>query len=149
MTRMLAVVLALPLAITLAVAGEKDDVDRSLDGTYQVIEVLVSGKPFLENERVKQTVTIEEGTITFAKDEKKSVPAAVTLDPNKMPARIDMWPPNIPGVVVVKGIYMTKETDKGLELTVAHHTLKVDVRPTDFKAEGQGLVVMKLLRPKV
>jgi hypothetical protein len=60
-----------------------------------------------------------------------------------------MMPPKRLGVDVVKGIYTTKETDKGLELIIAHHTIKVGVRPTDFKGEGEGLAVMKLLRPKV
>jgi uncharacterized protein (TIGR03067 family) len=130
-------------------AGEKDDVDRRLDGTYTVIEVLVNGKPFPGKEGEKRTAIIEDGAITFAKGEEKTVPAAVRLDPNKMPAHIDIMPPNIPGLVVVKGIYMTKETDKGLELIIAYHTLKVDERPKAFNDDGKGLVVTKLLRPKV
>jgi uncharacterized protein (TIGR03067 family) len=139
----------LVLSINGVLADEKNDAAWKLDGTYRVIEVLVNGKPFPGKEGVKQTATIEDGTITFAKGEEKSVPAAVTFDPDKMPAHIDMMPPNIPGVVVVRGIYTTKETDKGLELIIAHHTTKVGVRPTDFKGDGEGLVVMKLLRPKV
>jgi uncharacterized protein (TIGR03067 family) len=149
MKSIIGMVVCLTLTVPAAVAVEKDDVDRRLDGTYQLIEALVNGKPLPGKEGVKQTVTIENGTITFAKGEEKTVPAAVTLDPNKMPAHIDMMPPNIPGVVIVKGIYRTKETDKGLELIIAHHTLKVDVRPTDFKGDGKGLVVTKWLRPKV
>jgi uncharacterized protein (TIGR03067 family) len=149
MNSILGMACCLMLSVTVAVADEKDDVDRRLDGHYVVIESLVNGKPFPSKKGEQRTATIKDGTISFARGEEKSVPATVTLDPNKMPAHIDMMPPNIPGVGIVKGIYMTKETDKGLELIIAHHTIKVEVRPMEFKSEGQGLVVMKLLRPKV
>jgi uncharacterized protein (TIGR03067 family) len=143
----IAVLLMLP--VTAVVADEKADAAWKLDGTYEVIELLVNGKPLPRKEGVKQTVTIKDGTIALMRGDEKSEPAAFTLDSSKKPAHIDMLPPKRLGVDVVKGIYMTQETDKGLELIIAHHTIKVGVRPTDFKGEGEGLAVMRLLRQKV
>src|SRR5688500_9632708 len=96
----IAVLLMLP--VTAMVADEKADAAWKLDGTYEVIDLLVNGKPLPSKKGVKRTVTIKDGTINLQMGEEKSEPAAFTLDPSKGPAHIDMMPPKRLGVDVVK-----------------------------------------------
>ena len=59
---------------------------------------------------------------------------------------MDATPPNTADVF--PGIYATKETDEGLELTIAYAMSKGITPPTDFKGEGEKTGVMKLLHKK-
>jgi len=97
------------------------------------------------DDKKKDEVTafvIKDGEITI-KSGKKEETAKFTLDPSKKPAHIDI----MPGDEKVPGIYETKETDKGLELTIAFSKDgKVADRPKDFKGEGERSVVIRLLR---
>jgi uncharacterized protein (TIGR03067 family) len=68
------------------------------------------------------------------------------VDPSKTPAHIDIMPGNN---MTIPGIYELKESDKGTELTIAFvNDADVTDRPKDFKGEGKGEVVIKLLRKK-
>ena len=119
---------------------------KKLEGTYTVVELIFDGKPDKKGDEV-QSVTIKDGTITISakRDEK----ASFTVDPSKTPAEIDLIPPGKNDDKVL-GIYQTKETDKGFELTIAF--VKGGngkaLRPTDFKGEGDESAVLKLLRKK-
>src|SRR5205085_9020192 len=97
------------------------------------------GKPDKKAEEVK-SFTIKDGTIAI-NDGKRDQTVKFTLDPSKKPAEIDI----ADGTRTVKGIYQTKDTDKGLELTIAFSR---DTRPKDFKGEGENDIVLKLLRKK-
>ena len=90
-----------------------------------------------------KSVTIKDGTITIsAKREEK---ASFTVDPSKTPAEIDITPSDKGDKL--RGIYQTKETEKGFELTITFANGKA-VRPKDFKGEGEDTAVFKLLRKK-
>ena len=74
------------------------------------------------------------------------------LDTTKKPAEIDFTNPREKGPPL-PGIYQTKETNRGLELTIA--VMKEPTtpatklaRPRDFKGDGDYQMVLKLLRPK-
>jgi uncharacterized protein (TIGR03067 family) len=112
---------------------------KKLDGTYEVLDVLVGGKPDKKKDEVKSFV-IKDGEITISTG-KKDEAVKFTVDPSKKPAHLDI----AAGPRSVPGIYEAKDTDKGLELTIAFS--KAD-RPKDFKGEGADVVVMKLLRKK-
>jgi len=131
-----------------AVADEKaDEAAKKLAGTYTLAELLIEGKPNPKADKVK-SVEIKDGVISV-KDGDKSEDAKFKLDPSKTPMEIDLTPKL--GKSAVLGIYQTKETDKGLELTIAfvHDGGNGDgKRPKDFKGEGKDEVVMKLLRKK-
>jgi uncharacterized protein (TIGR03067 family) len=120
---------------------------KKLEGSYTVVDLIVDGKPVEKGDEVK-AVTIKDGTITIsAKREEK---ASFTVDPSKTPAHIDIIPPLAKNDRKVLGIYQTKETDKGFELTIAFvkdGDGKTE-RPKDFKGEGEGTAVLKLLRKK-
>ena len=132
-----------------AIADEKvDETAKKLAGTYTLTELLIEGKPNPKAEKVK-SVEIKDGVICV-KDGEKSEDAAFKLDPSKTPMEIDLTP-KLGKSTKVLGIYQTKETDKGLELTIAfiHDGGNGnDRRPKDFKGEGKDEVVMKLLRKK-
>ncbi len=69
-------------------------------------------------------------------------------DAAQTPMRIDLKRKTTKDTVI-EGIYQTKETDKGLELTIAFvRSGSTDERPEDFKGAGEGTVVLKLLREK-
>ena len=119
---------------------------KKLEGSYTVVEVIIDGKPDKKGDEVK-SVTIKDGTITISakRDEK----ASFTVDPSKTPAEIDIIPPGGDEDKVL-GIYQTKETEKGFELTIAFAKGGIGkaVRPKDFKGEGDEVAVLKLLRKK-
>jgi uncharacterized protein (TIGR03067 family) len=74
--------------------------------------------------------------------------AKITLDPSKTPGHIDLTS----GTNTLPGIYAVKETDQGLELTIAYgvpaRPKAKPERPTDFKGETDGVRVFKLIRKK-
>ena len=144
MRRLIVAVAFLAAAIPVTRADEKDDAAKKLNGTYEVLEVLVGGKP---DPKKKENVTfvIKDGVITVKEGEKKEDTAKFTLDPSKKPAHIDLMPGRDEKVL---GIYEVKETDKGTELTIAFPKGDKDERPKDFKGEGPGMVVIKLFRKK-
>ncbi|MBY0458270.1 MAG: TIGR03067 domain-containing protein [Gemmataceae bacterium] len=137
-------------ALAPAGADDKDKKDgpkeaaKKLEGTYEVLEVLVDGKP----DKKKDEVTAFEikGDELVVKTPDRDESATFTLDPSKKPAHIDITPKK-GGPKTVPGIYEVKETDKGLELTIAFGRDEAG-RPKDFKGEGKDEVVIKLFRKK-
>src|SRR5205823_5240089 len=105
-------------ATTLARAADDDPkaAAKKLEGTYQLVEVRAGGKPDPKGDEVK-AVVIKDGTITVQIGDRNET-AKFTLDPSKKPAQIDISPER-GGEKTVPGIYQTKETGKGLELTIA------------------------------
>ncbi|QJX00320.1 hypothetical protein [Frigoriglobus tundricola] len=131
-----------------AVADEKaDEAAKKLEGTYTMTEFLLDGKPNAKADKVK-SVEIKDGVISV-NDGDKVEDAKFKLNPSKTPMEIDLTLKG--GNSTVLGICQTKETDKGLELTIAFIHGGDDgngKRPKDFKGEGKDVVVMKLLRKK-
>ena len=84
------------------------------------------------------TVSIREG------GKEKDETAKYKLDPTKTPGHIDITPKNDK---VVLGIYETKASKDGLHLTLAF-TKDGGDRPTDFKGDAPGVVVLKLIQKK-
>lgn len=145
--RLLTAVALLALAALTARADEDAPVDaaKKLEGTYEVLEVLVRGKPDPDKKDEVSAFVIKNGELII-KLAKRDETAKFTLDPSKKPAHIDI----MPGNETVPGIYEVKETDKGLELTIAFAkgaNGKAE-RPKDFKGEDEGSTVIKLLRKK-
>jgi len=124
--------------------GARDDAAaKSIDGTYKVVSATFGGKAKEDADNVSfvfkaGTVSVREGG--KAKDEA----AKYTLDPSKTPAHIDITPKNDK---MVLGIYQTKATKEGLELTIAFAKGDGVERPTDFKGDAPNVVVLKLLKP--
>ena len=148
MRRMTAAVAFLALAFPVLRADEKDDAAKKLEGKYEVVSVTVGGKP---DDAKKDEVTsfeIKDKTLVIkVKDRDES--AKFVLDPAKKPAHIDITPKEGGGDEVVKGIYMTKETDKGLELTLSFSKGGPNAeRPKDFEGKGEDDIIIKLLRKK-
>jgi uncharacterized protein (TIGR03067 family) len=130
-----------------AAAGAQDEAAKEakrLEGTYEVVEVLTGGKPDPKGGEVK-SFEIKGGTITIKLAMRDEV-AKFTLDPSKKPAHIDIAPGKADKPI--QGIYETKETDKGLELTIAFQEGGAAERPKDFKGTTAKDVVVKLLRKK-
>jgi uncharacterized protein (TIGR03067 family) len=144
-------IMGLTLAIAIGALASADDkpadAAKKLEGTYTVVEFLHEGKPSPKSAEIK-TVEIKDGVISI-KSDKKSEDATFTLDPSKKPMEITLK--TKAGNPIVLGIYQTKETEKGLELTIAfiHDGGDGDgKRPKDFKGEGKEEGVFKLLRKK-
>ncbi len=138
-------VVSAPLPAGAAKADPATEAKR-LEGSYTVVALVVNGKPDKEGDEVK-SVTIKDGTITIsAKGDEK---ASFTVDPSKTPAEIDILLPGKNDDKVL-GIYQTKESDKGFELTIAFSKSAngKGERPKDFKGEGGKAAVLKLLREK-
>lgn len=125
--------------------GARDDAAaKSIDGTYKVLSATFGGKTKEDADKV--SFVFKDGTVTVREGGKgKDEAAKFKLDPTKTPAQIDITPSK--GDKTVLGIYQTKATKEGLELTLAF-TKDGQDRPTDFKGDGPGTVVMKLLRQK-
>ncbi|VTR91432.1 unnamed protein product [Gemmata massiliana] len=136
------VVAVLALAGFTARADEKDAAKR-LEGTYEVVEVLVAGKPDAKKDEVK-SFEIKDGELIIKLD-KRNETAKFTLDPSKKPGHIDLTSKND---MKIEGIYEAKETDKGLELTIAFAHGGKSERPKDFKGQGESDTVIKLFRKK-
>jgi uncharacterized protein (TIGR03067 family) len=127
-------------------ADDKDDVINKLNGTYSVISVLKDGKP-VNDKKDTVTFTIENGTLSVKEGEKQiDRPSNFSIEPTKQPAHINVRPDIDPDERVL-GIYELKETEKGMELTIAFGE-RGGERPKDFKGEGKGSVVVKLFRKK-
>jgi uncharacterized protein (TIGR03067 family) len=140
MRRLLAAVAA-GLVVASAGACRDDAAAKSIDGTYKVVSATFGGKA--KEGAEKAEFVFKEGTVTVREGGKEKDEAAkFKLDPTKTPAHIDITPKNDK---MVLGIYQTKATKAGLELTLAF-TRSGGERPADFKGEGPDTVVMKLLR---
>jgi uncharacterized protein (TIGR03067 family) len=118
---------------------------KNLEGTYEVLSMTAGGKADPKAEKEKPTFVIKDGTITV-KGATREETAKFSVDGSKKPAEIDIMPRSDEKV---PGIYEAKDTPKGLELTIAFAKGKNgSTRPKDFKGEGEGAVVIKLLRKK-
>jgi uncharacterized protein (TIGR03067 family) len=147
MRKTMAAVAFLALAVPVARSDEKDDAAKKLEGPYEVVSVLVAGKPDNEKKDEVTTFEIKDRVLVIKVKETRDESAKFTLDPSKKPAHIDISPKE--GADVVKGIYAAKDTDKGLELTIAFSKEGPDAeRPKDFDGKGEHDIVIKLLRKK-
>jgi uncharacterized protein (TIGR03067 family) len=141
---MMRLIAAVTAGLVVAGAGSAQPQAKSIDGEYRVRSAVFDGKA--DNEKLaKATVEIKDGSLAIRTGEKVES-ADFKLDPSKSPAQIDLRWSRIDGrPVPVKGIYQSKTTPDGLELTLAY-TMNQGERPTDFLGEGKGTVVLKLLR---
>jgi len=138
---------ALFLALAACTAGAADDAKdaaKKLEGTYELLDVTVGGKPDKKKDEVV-SVEIKDGEIVI-KTGNRDEAARFTLDPSKKPPHFDILPKK--GDEKVAGIYQVKETDKGTELTIAFGKGPGKERPKDFKGEGEDQAVLKLFRKK-
>jgi len=133
------------LALVLPVAAADEAAAKKLNGSYQVVSILVGGKPDDKKKDRVSEFTIKDGTITLKESGEKTETATFTVDPTKKPGHFDIFHL---GAEAMKGIYEVKETDKGLELTIAFSKSPEDPRPKDFKDLGEEYTVIKLLRKK-
>jgi uncharacterized protein (TIGR03067 family) len=143
MQRLSAAVLSLAFAIPAAAADE--DAAKQLNGSYTVISLTVGGKPDEKKKDRVSEFTIKDGTVTIKEGGEKADTAKFTVDPTKKPAHFDIV---AGGDEKMMGIYETKETDKGLELTIAFAKMPTSPRPKDFKGQGEDEIVVKLFRKK-
>ena len=124
-----------------------DEAAKKLNGSYEVLSITVAGKPEKMNkDRVSEWV-IKDGTIEMKEGGKKVDGSKFTVDPTQKPAHFDL----LEGGTRKKGmmgLYEAKETDKGLELTLAFLFTPGSPRPKDLKGEGKDEIVFKLLRKK-
>ena len=129
-------------AWAIGAADDPKEAAKKLEGTYEVLDVTIGGKPDLKKDAIKG-VEIKNGDFVI-KLSGRDDPAKFTLDPAQKPAHIDL----AIGTEKAPGIYATKETDKGTEFTVVMNLGEKGGRPADFKGEGKEEVVLKLLRKK-
>lgn len=113
-----------------------------LEGTYEVVEIRIAGKPDPKKDELK-AVVIKGGVLTMKG--KTDDPAAFTLDPSKAPAHIDIAAKDD---LKILGVYESKDTPAGLELTIAMRLGQKAERPKDLKGEGKDEVLLRLLRKK-
>lgn len=142
-----AALLALAVPVSHAADDDAAKAAKKIEGTYEVVSATRGGKPDKKAEDV-ESFTIKDGKITIATKGKERN-AKMTLDPSKKPAHIDIKPEAGEGGKgdTIKGIYVTKDTDKGLELSIAF-AQDGGERPKDFKGDGEQEVSIKLLRKK-
>jgi len=133
------------VSVPLGAADDPKEVAKKLEGTYEVLDITAGGKPEAKKDEVESFVIKDGEIIIKEKKGGREEKAGFKLDPSKSPAHFDITPG---GDVVVPGIYMTKETDKGLELTIAFAKGAKGERPKDFKGAGESEIVIKLLRKK-
>ena len=147
----LAAFLALAIPATYARNAADDDAAKAatkLEGTYEVVSAVRGGKPDEKGKEI-ESFTIKDGKIVIAmKDAGKEMKAKFTIDPSKKPAEIDLMPEENGKDETIKGIYQTKDTDKGLELSIAFGRGPNADRPKDFKGEADTETSVKLLRKK-
>ena len=135
---------ALFLAVAVPVGRADDDAEKAakkLEGTYTVVEATRGGIPEPKAKEVEAFV-IKDGTITIKRANGREEPAKFTLDPSKKPAHIDLKADQ----KEMPGIYQTKDTADGFELTIAF--ARTGDRPKDFKGAGENEMVVKLRRKK-
>jgi uncharacterized protein (TIGR03067 family) len=143
--RRLITALAAVGAVGCAAAAAQDEAAREakrLEGTYEVVEVVTGGKPDPKGAEVK-SFEIKGVTITIKLAARDEV-AKFTVDPSRKPAHIDITPEKADKPL--PGIYEARDTDKGLELTIAFQEGGAAERPKDFKGATAKDVVVKLLR---
>lgn len=118
---------------------------KKIEGVYEVVSAIRGGKP---DEKAKEieAFTFKDGKLTITMKPAGELTATFTVDPGKKPAEMDITRDN-GSKDTLKGIYETKDTDKGLELTLAFGRDGGD-RPKDFKAESDKEVCVKLFRKK-
>jgi uncharacterized protein (TIGR03067 family) len=135
----------LALATPLSRADDNDDAIKKLQGVYKVVAVIVNGKP--DNRKKDEVKHFEiKGNEIALKVKERDESATFKIDAAKKPAHFDITPKN--ETETMKGIYMTKETDDGLELTIAFPGSPSAERPANFEAKGDDNIVIKLLRKK-
>jgi uncharacterized protein (TIGR03067 family) len=146
MRQLVGAVVILTLAVPIARADEKDA--KKLEGTYDLVSVIIGGKPDEKKKNSVGAVVIKDGEIILKMEGKRDDNAKFTVDPSKKPAHIDIMPEKGEEKKVL-GIYETKDTDKGMELNIAFSKegSKAE-RPQDFKGEGKDDIVLKLFRKK-
>lgn len=130
------------LALAIPVAAADDEAAKKLNGTYEVIDVIVGGKTDDSKKDAKITFTLKDGTISIADGDRKEE-AKFTVDATKKPAHIDIMPGKGTDKKV-PGIYELTEVDKSTRLTIAFSKGDGGERPKDFKGEGKSDVVLKL-----
>jgi len=143
MRRLTAAALFLGLVCTARAQDDAAKAAKKIEGSYQVVSMTVGGKPDKKTDEVK-SFTIKDGTITI-NDGNKDETVKFTLDPAKKPGHIEIDPGK---GQTAPGIYEAKDTDKGLELTIAFARGTGGERPKDFKGEGERQFVIRLLRKK-
>ena len=135
------------VALGLPLAAADEAAAKKLNGSYEIVSITVGGKPQKSNkDRVSEWV-FKDGTIEMKQGGKKVDGASFTVDPTQKPAHIDLAPGGTRKKGMM-GIYETRETDKGLELTLAFLFTPGSPRPKDFKGEGKDDIVFKLLYKK-
>jgi uncharacterized protein (TIGR03067 family) len=145
MKRLVAAVAAALVVVGAGSARQDTAPARSIDGTYKVLSATFGGKADTEK-AAKATFEFKDGTVTIDHGGKKEDTAKFKLDPSKTPGHIDIFPERPDGKAeTVMGIYQTKTTPEGFQLTIAFTKDSGD-RPTDFKGDGPTAVVIKLLR---
>ena len=109
----------LSISLFVAVLGlaAAQDGPLQLDGKYEVIEVVSEGLASPEAKKEISAVIIKDGTLTIKLTKKDEV-MKFKLHPSKKPAEIDFTNPREKGPPL-PGIYQMKETNRGLELTIA------------------------------
>lgn len=140
---------ALFVAMAGTAARAQDDAAKAakkLEGTYEVLGVSVGGKADDAKKNEVQSFVIKDGKLTIKLAGSEQT-AAFKLDPSKKPAHIDINPDGQPDRVNV-GVYEAKDTDKGLELTIAFTRGAKGDRPTDLSGNGDRIMLLKLLRKK-
>jgi uncharacterized protein (TIGR03067 family) len=116
-----------------------------LDGTYEVLRHTLAGYN-LDADDSDKRVEIRGGRMTVHKRGRQEDAATLTLDPTKRPARVTITPTS--GEPPVEGIYDAKDTDRGVELTIAYTRSPGTGRPKDFKPDVEYRIVIQLLRKK-
>lgn len=140
MARLMAGMVA-ALVVAGAGAAQPDAPAKSIEGKYKVTSAVFGGKEDKEK-ATKVTFEFKGDEVTVNEGGKRDETAAYKLDPSKSPAHIDITPKSGKEVL---GIYRTKQTKAGLELTIAF-SKDGGARPTDFKGEGPREAVITLLR---
>jgi uncharacterized protein (TIGR03067 family) len=115
---------------------------KKLNGEYTVIEALFEGKPHDYFSDVQKFIIIKDGTLEVAdKKGRHEKMGDFTVDSAKKPALFDLQDRGDE----IPGIYELQETNAGLELTIV---INKSGRPKDFKGDGKGTIILKLLRKK-
>ena len=134
----------LAAAATLSRADDASDAAKKLDGTYSLVSGSFEGNKDHAKLKELKSVVIKDGTITIKSENRDDV-AKFTVDPSKKPGEMTLVTGN--GNNTINGIYETKETPDGLQLTLSF-THGGGPRPKDFKGEDEKSVVLALLRKK-
>ncbi len=124
-------------------SGQTTAPAKSIEGTYSVLSATFGGKT--KDGIEKAEFVFKGGTVSIREGGKeKEESAKYKIDATKTPGHIDITPKN---EKVVLGIFETKATKEGVQLTLAF-TKDGGERPTDFKGDAPGVVVLKLMQKK-